>query len=138
MGWLTNLFSSGISDVVSSVGNAIDSIVTSDEERLALQNKLIEIKLEADLKTKEIMLKEEQERTKRWESDNKSGWLTRNIRPMVLVYLLFLITLMIFTDGNIGQFKINEAYVPLITALATTAFGGYFVMRGIEKVKGKA
>ena len=43
---------------------------------------------------------------------------------------------MAFADGNIGTFSINPAYVDLFQALAVTAFSGYFVMRGIEKVKG--
>lgn len=59
MKWLTDLFSAGASTLVDSVGNAIDNIVTSDEERMQLQNALAQIKIEAENKAAELALEGE-------------------------------------------------------------------------------
>ena len=116
-----------ISDIIAPIGNIIDNLHTSSEEKLNIKNAIS--KMENELK-----LNLEQEVTKRWEADSKSdSWLSKNVRPMTLVYLMGLLTLFALTDGNIGTFQIEEAYIGLFRALAVTAFGGYFVLRGIEK-----
>jgi len=105
----------------------VDNLHTSKEEKLQLRNTLIEMK-------NQLKIRLEEEVTKRWEADSKSdSWLSKNVRPMTLVYLMGLLTLFALTDGNIGTFQIEEAYIGLFRALAVTAFGGYFVLRGIEK-----
>lgn len=134
MSILSDLFSSSVGEVVKSVGEVADELFTSDEEKLYLKQKLKEIELNAKIQLKEIEIKEEQEKTKRWESDNVNGsWLSKNVRPVSLVYLMAIITAMAFSDGNIGQFKIDPAYVTLFQTLAVTAFSGYFVMRTFDK-----
>ena len=62
------------------------------------------------------------------------SWLSKNIRPMTLVYLMVVVSACAFTDGNIGQFKINPAYVKLFESLLLVAFAFYFGSRGMEKV----
>ena len=123
MSFLTELFSSSVGEVVEKVGVAVDNLVTSDKERLELRNELI--KLQAEVKLKEVELQNELEKeiSARWKSDNEYGsWLAKNVRPMSLVYLMFLLTLFAFTDGNIGEFKIKPPYVDLFQALALRAF----------------
>jgi len=124
--------------LVSAVGTAIDSLVTSDEERLALKNKLVSIEAEAELKATELENKYQEEISKRWESDNKSSFLARNVRPMTLIFLLFVLSAMAFTSGNIGLFVIDPAFIDLFQMLAITAFGAYFGGRSFEKFKGVA
>jgi len=133
MGGILDMFTGG---VVESVGKAIDSLVTSDEERLQLKNKLVQI--ESDAKTKAIELENQYQKeiTTRWTSDNKAGWLTRNVRPLTLIFLLIVLTSMAFTSGNIGEFKIDSSFVDLFQILAITAFGAYFGGRSLEKAKG--
>lgn len=105
-----------ISKIVGEVGDVIDDLHTSDEERA-----LLKLKLEDTI-------------TKRWEADMRSdSWLPKNIRPLSLVYLMGLLTVFAFADGNIGTFTINPAYVELFKALAITAFGGYFAARTLDK-----
>ncbi len=57
MSWFTNIFSSGVSGVIDSVGTAIDKLVTSDEEKMQLKNELIKIELEAKNKADELNFK---------------------------------------------------------------------------------
>ncbi len=136
MNWFSNLFSSGASDLVDSVGNAIDNVVTSDEERLTLRNELESIGVAFKTKVAELEATYQVELTKRWESDNKGSWLARNVRPLSLVYLLLIISVLAIADGNINTFSIKEIWVDLFTALAVVAFTAYFGSRGYEKVKG--
>ena len=53
MSWLSEIFSSSASAIVDSVGNAIDKLVTSEEEKLQLKNEFVKIQLDAALKANE-------------------------------------------------------------------------------------
>jgi hypothetical protein len=64
---------------------------------------------------------------------NSDSWLSKNIRPMVLVYLTVVFSALAFTDGNIGEFKIAREYIPIFQTLLVTAYGAYFVGRSWEK-----
>jgi hypothetical protein len=120
--WLTG-------GVIKEVGNVIDKFTTTKEEKLEA-NRQIQIILET------AEANAQREVTSRWESDmNSDSWLAKNIRPMVLVYLTFIFTLLAFTDGNIGEFKIAKEYIPIIQTLLVTAYGAYFVGRSWEKGK---
>jgi len=120
--WLTG-------SVIKEVGDVIDKFTTTKEEKLEA-NRQIQIILET------AEANAQREVTSRWESDmNSDSWLAKNIRPMVLVYLTFIFTLLAFTDGNIGEFKIAKEYIPIIQTLLVTAYGGYFVGRSWEKGK---
>ena len=106
----------------------IDNLHTSKEEKLELKNILTGMQ-------NKLKIRLEEEITKRWEADAKSdSWLAKNVRPMTLVYLLGLLTAFAFFDGNIGSFSIDSAYISLFQALSITAFGGYFALRGVEKI----
>ena len=76
--------------------------------------------------------------TSRWKSDNKSGFLAKNVRPLTLIFLLVVLTAMAFSSGNIGGFKITDNFVDLFQNLAITAFGAYFGGRSFEKIKKSA
>ena len=80
---------------------------------------------------------EEIEKTKRWESGNKSeGTFNKNVRPSLVVYLVFVCTVLAIFDGNIGEFDVETSWVSLFTSLTITAVGGYFTLRTFEKHKG--
>lgn len=134
MSWLTEIFTSSASTIVDSVGNAIDKLVTSDEEKLQLKNELIKIQLDATLKANEQANEAEVQITERWKSDNEN-LLTRAVRPLSYAWVIILFSAMILSDGNIGQFKINAAYLPIIETLLVTMTFAYFGGRTIEKFK---
>jgi hypothetical protein len=118
--WLTG-------GLIKEVGNVIDSLTTTKEEKLEIKKQLQVIleKAEANAQV---------EVTARWKSDMSSdSFLSKNIRPMVLIYLTFIFSVLAFADGNIGQFKIAEAYIPIFQTLLVTVYGAYFVGRSWEK-----
>jgi hypothetical protein len=119
-GWLTG-------NVIKSIGNAIDKITTSDEERLVIKKEIQEILEEADKNA-------QKEISARWLADmNSDSFLSKNIRPMVLIYLTVIFSALAFTDGNIGTFKIAKEYIPIFQTLLVAVYGAYFVGRTWEK-----
>ena len=120
--WLTG-------GVIKEVGDVIDKLTTTEEERLEAKKQLQIIFEEADNNA-------QQQVTDRWNADmNSDSWLAKNIRPLVLVYLTFVFSLLAFTDGNIGEFKIAKEYIPIFQTLLVTTYGAYFVGRSWEKGK---
>ena len=120
--WLTG-------GVIKEVGSVIDKLTTTDGERLEAKKKVQEILEKADSEAQEQV-------TERWKADmNSDSFLSKNIRPMVLIYLTSVFTILAFFDGNIGQFKVQEQYIPIIQSLLITVYGAYFVGRTWEKIK---
>tara|TARA_R110001592_G_scaffold167882_1_gene403560 strand:- start:1398 stop:1802 length:405 start_codon:yes stop_codon:yes gene_type:complete len=118
--WLTG-------GLIKEVGKVIDSLTTTKEEKLEIKKQLRVIleKAEANAQV---------EVTSRWKSDMSSdSFLSKNIRPMVLIYLTFVFSLLAFADGNIGEFKIATEYIPIFQTLLVTVYGAYFVGRSWEK-----
>jgi len=133
---LTSIFTGGIDKVVNSVGTTIDNLVTSDEEREALKNELVQIKVNAQLESENNYLKHEAEITKRWQSDNESI-ITRLVRPSIVIWSYALLTVVILMDGNVGSFYVKEAYIPILETIVTTVTIAYFGSRGFEKISRK-
>jgi len=115
--------------LIKDIGNVIDSVTTTDEERLAAKQKIQELLEKADNDA-------QQQVTERWKLDMQSdSFLSKNIRPLVLIYLTIVFTILSFFDGNIGGFKVAEQYVPIFQSLLITVYGAYFVGRTWEKNK---
>ena len=133
MSWFTDLFSSGVSQVIDSVGKAIDENTTSDEEREKI--KLALTKELNDFKSKQLTAQADYDKeiTKRLISDNEHI-ITRLIRPLSYCFILFCFVILVFFDGNLGGFAVNKAYIPVIENLLTVMTIFYFGSRGIEKV----
>jgi hypothetical protein len=126
---MKKIFSLITSSLINDIGKVVDNLHTSEEERLEAKQKLSELIKQADEKA-------QNEVTSRWEFDTKNGnFLTRSIRPLVLIFLTAMFTLLAFTDGNIGGFKVQEEYIPIFQTLLVTVYGAYFVGRTYEKTK---
>ena len=120
--WLTG-------SVIKEIGNAVDKLTTTEEEKLIIKKQVQEILEQAD-NNAQIQV------TDRWKADMASdSWLAKNIRPMILVFLTFVFSALAFTDGNIGEFKIAKEYIPIFQTLLVTVYGAYFVGRSWEKGK---
>ena len=120
--WLTG-------GVIKEIGNVIDKLTTTEQEKLEIKKQVQIILEEADNNA-------QQQVTDRWNADmNSDSWLAKNIRPLVLVFLTFVFSLLAFTDGNIGEFKIAKEYIPIFQTLLVTVYGAYFVGRTWEKGK---
>jgi hypothetical protein len=75
-----------------------------------------------------------QEVSKRWDSDMKSdSWLSKNTRPMTLIYLTVVTSLYIILDSLDIAFDIDESWVELLKTLLVTIYVAYFGSRGFEK-----
>ena len=126
---LGKLFSGGAADLVKSVGGVIDSLHTSKEEKLA-----------AELKIKQLIsdyeIEMEKNITSRWEADLKSdSWLSKNVRPVVLIFLIVCTMLLIFIDAGALNFEVKSSWVDLLQLVLITVIGAYFGGRSLEKVK---
>ena len=131
MALLKKLFNSGAKELVDSVGNAIDKIHTSAEEK-----ELVKAEIEKHIFNYEEKI--QQEVTKRWESDNQSdNVLAKSVRPISLLFLLFILTIFTLVDFSYIDLDIKDSWIDLWRLLAITAFGAYFGGRSYEKIKRK-
>jgi len=126
---LTKIFSGGATELVKGVGGIIDNLHTSKEEKLA-----------AELKIKELVasyeVQMEKEISSRWEADMKSdSWLSKNVRPMTLIFLVVSTVLLIFIDAGVIDFVVEAKWTDLLQLVLITVIGAYFGGRSFEKVK---
>ena len=126
---LGKLLSGGAADLVKNIGGVVDNLHTSKEE-----------KLEAERKIKELIANYEVEMekniTSRWEADLKSdSWLSKNVRPLVLIFLIICTMLLIFIDAGTIKFEVKSSWVDLLQLVLITVIGAYFGGRSFEKVK---
>ena len=129
MSILGTIFSGGAKDLVKGVGGIIDNLHTSKEE-----------KLEAEKKIKDMIMGYEAEMQKqvseRWKVDmNSDSWLSKNIRPLVLIFLVVATVLMIFIDAGVLAFEVKDTWVDLLQLVLITVIGAYFGGRSLEKTK---
>ena len=129
MSILAGIFSGGAKDLVEGVGGVIDNLHTSKEE-----------KLEAERKVKELVSSYqttlEKEISSRWNADMKSdSWLSKNVRPLVLVFLVVATVLMIFIDAGTINFVVEAKWTDLLQLVLITVIGAYFGGRSLEKTK---
>jgi hypothetical protein len=115
--------------VIKQVGDVLDNLTTSKEEKLAARQKIKEVLMQAEANAQEQV-------SRRWEADMKSdNWLSKNIRPLICIFLTIMFIIISIFDGNINGFAIAPAYVPIYQTLLITVYGAYFAGRSIEKIK---
>jgi|TARA_Y100001973_G_C5181800_1_gene325349 hypothetical protein len=131
MSILGKIFSSGTGELIKNVGDVVDNLTTTDEERLEAKQKLKDMIMgyEAQMQ-KEV--------TERWKFDMQSdSWLSKNIRPMVLIFLVVSTIILIFIDGGVISFIVEPSWINLLQITLLTVIGAYFGGRSYEKVKKK-
>ena len=126
---LNKILSAGTAELVKNVGGVIDNLHTSKEE-----------KLEAERKIKDMIMGYEAEMqkqvTERWKMDmNSDSWLSKNIRPLVLVFLVVATVLLVFIDAGAISFQVQDKWTDLLQLVLITVIGAYFGGRSFEKVK---
>jgi len=127
MSILTKLFSGGAADLVKGVGGVIDNLHTSKEEKLAAEAKIKALIAEHEAKM-------EQNITDRWSADmNSDSWLSKNVRPLVLIFLVVSTVLMIFIDAGTINFTVEAKWTDLLQLVLITVIGAYFGGRTMEK-----
>lgn len=141
MSFLTDIFTSSAGTLVKDVSDAVKPFVTTEADRLKIEN---------DIQTKILSFTDnaithadayESELTKRLQADSSSdSWLSKNIRPMSLVYLLGCFSLLAITDGNLlihsTIIAIKPTYIAALQSFTEYGMMFYFGGRSIEKITG--
>jgi len=129
MSILSKIFSSGATELIKGVGDVVDNLTTTEEERLEAKRKIEHMvsSFEAEMQ-KEV--------TTRWTQDmNSDSWLSKNIRPLVLIFLVVSTVLLIFIDAGVIEFEVKATWVDLLQLVLITVIGAYFGGRSFEKIK---
>ena len=123
--WVTKLFGG----LLSKADTIIDEVVTSKEEKITLKNAMQKMLLDSEAVVQENV-------TERWKADmNSDSWLSKNVRPMVLIFLVLCTMLLVFIDAGFIDFKVEDKWISLLEITLLTVIGAYFGGRSIEKVK---
>ena len=129
MSILTKIFSAGASDLIGSIGGVVDNLTTSKEEKLEAERKIKELVSNYEVEMEKTI-------TDRWKSDMASdSWMSKNVRPMVLIFLVVSTVLMMFIDAGVLSFNVEAKWTDLLQLVLITVIGAYFGGRSIEKVK---
>ena len=111
------------------MGGVLDNLTTSKEEKLEVERKVKELVANYEVEMEKNI-------TSRWEADLKSdSWLSKNVRPLTLVFLIVCTMLLIFIDAGAINFNVKDSYVDLLQLVLITVIGAYFGGRSLEKVK---
>lgn len=114
----------GLLGVVKNLIQKEDPVVLPPEDK------------EKALKLLEQDMVEMQEISKRWNSDMKSdSWLSKNTRPMTLIFLTVSMVFLILLDSFEIDFSVDSGWVDLLKSLLITVYVAYFGSRGAEKFK---
>jgi len=129
MNVLSKIFSSGATELVKGVGGVIDNLHTSKEEKLEAERKIQDLVANYEVEMEKNI-------TERWKMDMQSdSWLSKNIRPLVLVFLVVATVLLIFIDAGAITFTVQDKWTDLLQLVLITVIGAYFGGRSLEKVK---
>ena len=128
---LAKLFGGAAGGVADKISNIIAKHTFSKEDRARFEKEMTEvfINAEADM---------QQNVTERWKTDmNSDSWLSKNVRPLVLIFLVVSTVLMIFIDAGTIQFTVEQKWTDLLQLVLITVIGAYFGGRSFEKSKKK-
>jgi|TARA_R100001224_G_scaffold6692_1_gene3762 cation transport ATPase len=126
---INKIFGSVFNNLISNAEGIIDECVTTKEEKIKLKNEIQKALLDAESKAQEQV-------SKRWAADmNSDSWLSKNIRPMTLIFLTASTVLIIFMDAGAIQFEVKSSWIDLLQLTLITVIGAYFGGRSLEKVK---
>lgn len=141
-----SFFSEFGSKIAKEGGKALDNLFTSKHEIAITDNQRLEItagletSLAAIVSDAEAGL--EQELTKRLEADmNSDSWLSKNIRPLGLIYVTVTVSIMAFKsifDEGLTEHQIQALgiWVPMYGGLMLTMYAFYYGGRSMEKMGG--
>ncbi len=118
-----------IKSLVGDASEIIDNVVTTKEEKMELKNAMKKMLLESEVELQKTV-------TERWKADMASdSWLSKNIRPLTLAFLLISTVLLIFIDAGFINFEVKNSWVDLLQLVMISVVGAYFGGRSLEKIK---
>jgi hypothetical protein len=129
MSFLSKIFSGGAATAVEKVGGVLDKFITTKEEKAQALNEINKVFLDYESKMQEQV-------SARWNADMASdSWLSKNIRPLTLIFLIISTVLLIFVDAGKISFTVKDSWVDLLQLVLITVVGAYFGGRSVEKIK---
>ena len=118
-----------LTKLVGDAGSIIDNVVTTKEEKMQLKNELKKMILDSESDLQKNV-------TDRWKADmNSDSWLSKNVRPLTLMFMLTCTMLLIFIDAGYIDFQVKPHFADLLQIVLITIVGSYFGGRSIEKLK---
>jgi len=128
---LSKLFGNGGGAIVDKLANVADKFVRTKDEKAEFEKEMTQIFIEAEAQMQKNV-------TERWKADLEHGnWLTRSVRPLVLVFLIVSTVLMVFIDSGSIQFQVEDKWTDLLQIVLITVIGAYFGGRSVEKIRKK-
>tara|TARA_R110001599_G_scaffold81699_1_gene220379 strand:- start:579 stop:974 length:396 start_codon:yes stop_codon:yes gene_type:complete len=126
---LSKLFGGAGAGVASKIANLVDKFVHTKDEKAKFEKEMNKIWIDAESDMQKNV-------TERWLADTKSdSWLSRNVRPMVLIFLVVSTVLMVFIDAGVIDFEVKANWIDLLQLVLITVIGAYFGGRSMEKIK---
>ncbi len=123
--WITQI----IGGLLGNAADIIDEVVTTKEEKEELKIKMKDLIVSSEVELEKGI-------TQRWKADMKSdSWLSKNVRPMVLTFLVTSTVLLVFIDAGWIGFTVQDKWVDLLQLVLITVIGAYFGGRSFEKIK---
>ena len=124
---LHKLFGKAGGSVVDKLAGVADRFIRTKDEKAEFEKEMTNILIEAEAAMQKNV-------TERWKADLEHGnWLTRSVRPLVLVFLIVATVLMVFIDSGSIKFEVEEKWVDLLQLVLMTTIGAYFGGRSVEK-----
>jgi hypothetical protein len=126
---LGKLFGNAGGSVIDKISGVVDKFVHTKDEKAAFEKEMTKILIEAEAAMQKNV-------TERWKADLEHGnWLTRSVRPLVLIFLIVATVLMVFIDSGSLHFNVEEKWTDLLQLILMTTIGAYFGGRSVEKYK---
>ena len=126
---LSKLFGNAGGNVAEKISGIIDKHTFSKEEKAKMNKEIEQVWIDAEADIQKNV-------TERWKVDMASdSWLSKNVRPMILIFLVVSTVLMIFIDAGTIQFTVEEKWTDLLQLVLITVIGAYFGGRSFEKSK---
>jgi len=124
---LAKIFGNAGGGILKSLSNVADKFITTGDEKRAFQKDMEQIFLNAEAEMQKNV-------TERWKADLEHGnWLTRSVRPLVLVFLIVSTVVMVFVDSGSIVFNVEQKWTDLLQLVLMTTIGAYFGGRSVEK-----
>jgi hypothetical protein len=128
---LSKLFGNAGGAVVDKLASVADKFIRTKDEKAEFEKEMTQIFIEAEKAMQKNV-------TERWKADLEHGnWLTRSVRPLVLVFLIVTTVLMVFIDSGSIEFTVEEKWTDLLQLVLITVIGAYFGGRSVEKIRKK-
>ena len=124
---LAKIFGKAGGSVIDKLAGVADRFIRTKDEKAEFEKQMTEILIEAEAAMQKNV-------TERWKADLEHGnWLTRSVRPLVLIFLIVATVLMVFIDSGSIHFNVEDKWTDLLQLVLMTTIGAYFGGRSVEK-----